>query len=172
MNPKIRLVLSVLDKMPRKGSSIFVCSTHDIMGPWIPDEWIQGIIERISHFPQHSFLFLSKNPGRYEDFTWPENAHLGMTITKNSDLGKLKDTQGINFISFEPLLEDIAQQPLPQAEWYIIGGLTPKPVHRPQWVSGIIDQANTKKIQVFIKDNTRYNKTIQDFPLWRGEDDV
>jgi protein gp37 len=136
------------------------------MGNWIPDEWINQIIERISQFPQHTYLFLSKNPMRYREFTWPDNAKLGMSITNSKDI---KYFPFLNFISFEPLLDDIAQFPLPpKVQWYIVGGLTPKPIHEQKWIDGIVAQADEAGIPVFIKENAHYSKIRQDFPLWNG----
>lgn len=48
-----------------KPRTIFVCSMADLFGNWVPDEWIKQVFEACEAAPQHRFLFLTKNPGRY-----------------------------------------------------------------------------------------------------------
>lgn len=50
-----------------KPRTIFVCSMADLFGDWVPDAWIQEVFEACKDAPQHRYLFLSKNPGRYCD---------------------------------------------------------------------------------------------------------
>lgn len=49
----------------KKPRTIFVCSMADMFGEWVPDAWIQEVFEACKAAPQHRYLFLSKNPGRY-----------------------------------------------------------------------------------------------------------
>lgn len=49
-------------KEPR---NIFVCSMADLFGDWIPAEWIHEVFNAAREAPQHRYLFLTKNPGRY-----------------------------------------------------------------------------------------------------------
>ena len=153
---KVRLDLTVFNNLIScKPSRIFLCSTHELMGEWIPDNWIKNIIDLINICqPQHTWLLLSKNPSRYADFDWPKNCYLGQTVTSPGDF---YDT-GVNpdFFSFEPLLTDLAQYPIKSAKWYIIGGLTPKPVHQKEWIDKIVEVADAADILVYIKDNAKY----------------
>lgn len=48
-----------------KPRTIFVCSMADLFGEWVPDEWIETVINACLAAPQHRYLFLTKNPGRY-----------------------------------------------------------------------------------------------------------
>lgn len=50
-----------------KPRNIFVCSMADLFGAWVPDEWIKQVFATCEAAPQHRFLFLTKNPGRYCD---------------------------------------------------------------------------------------------------------
>lgn len=45
--------------------NIFVCSMADLFGEWVPDAWIAEVFAACEKAPQHRFLFLTKNPGRY-----------------------------------------------------------------------------------------------------------
>lgn len=49
----------------KKPRNIFVCSMADLFGDWVPDEWIREVFQACEAAPQHRYLFLSKNPGRY-----------------------------------------------------------------------------------------------------------
>ena len=51
----------------KKSRTIFVCSMADLFGEWVPDEWIKQVFEACEAAPQHRYIFLSKNPGRYCD---------------------------------------------------------------------------------------------------------
>ena len=49
----------------KKPRNIFVCSMADLFGEWVPDEWIAEVFRACEAAPQHRYLFLTKNPGRY-----------------------------------------------------------------------------------------------------------
>ena len=49
-------------------------------------------------------------------------------------------------------------------DWVIVGGLTPKPIHKKEWVDDIIKEARRQKIPIFLKDNLHYPKVIKEFP--------
>ena len=51
----------------KKPRNIFVCSMADLFGKWVPDEWIAEVFKACEAAPQHRYLFLTKNPGRYCD---------------------------------------------------------------------------------------------------------
>lgn len=51
----------------KKPRNIFVCSMADLFGGWVPDEWIAEVFKACEAAPQHRYLFLTKNPGRYCD---------------------------------------------------------------------------------------------------------
>ncbi len=174
-NPKVRLDFSVLPKINKlkKPSRIFICSTHDIMGAWIPDSWIMGIVFCAYVYPQHTFQFLTKNPKRYADFNFPKNCWLGTTATQeyqeNVHTLFLDKSENIKFISFEPLTARIAPYYysrfiIGDFAWFIVGGLTPQPVHKKEWVEDIIKVARTNNIPIFLKDNLHWPEKIQEFP--------
>ena len=114
---KYRLGEPAKVKIPSK---IFVCSMADLFGEWIPDEWIKEVFEACEAAPQHSYIFLTKNPERYgklngknHRYDWSfvkENWWFGMTITGNGDIDKLRHLpygHTNTFISIEPLQGNI-----------------------------------------------------------------
>jgi protein gp37 len=95
--------------------TVFVCSMADLFGYWVPDEWIETVFEACAKAPQHTYLFLTKNPYRYLQLLkagkLPEEHWYGATITSNDDsqygisgaMVRLLDKRG-TFISYEPML--------------------------------------------------------------------
>ena len=68
----------------KKSRNIFVCSMADLFGEWVPDEWIEEVFEACDNAPQHNYLFLTKNPKRYEkviDRYMPPNMWFGWSQT-------------------------------------------------------------------------------------------
>lgn len=78
----------------KKGDFVFVSDMGDLFGDFIPRKWILRVLEYSRRFPKTFFLFLTKNPGRYDKFleSMPENAILGATIETNSDERYLEKT--------------------------------------------------------------------------------
>ena len=166
----------------RKPSRIFICSTMEIFHPMIPKEWRDEIFRRINLFPQHTFIILTKRPARI-DRPMPDNVWLGVTVT-----GKLGDDgirslclsdhgARIKFVSFEPLLGDVAMKGwstfpdyIDKLSWVIIGRLTGHGhVHDPSRanIKRIVDECRAANIPVFLKNNLREiwnGRLIQEFP--------
>ena len=70
------------------GNKIFVGSTSDMFGYWIPDGWIKKILNYCEwDYPDNTYLFQSKNPKRFHKFleNFPRNIILGTTIETNYD---------------------------------------------------------------------------------------
>lgn len=100
----------------KKPQVIFVCSMADLFGAWVPDEWITRVFDSIAMAPQHTYLFLTKNPARYAQIPtecFQDNRWFGTTVTNQADaearipsLTRLRDAN--TFISFEPLLGQLS----------------------------------------------------------------
>lgn len=187
-DPEVRFDDKEMDKVAKikKPSRIFVGSTHELFGNWIPSWWIRDILISVKRYPQHTFIFLTKNPKRYVGFEFPENCWLGVTITgkENNQSWVYGYTSGMGnkrFISFEPLLES----PMPLVggwhEWVIIGALTGpgSKKHQPkkEWVEDIMRQAGRLNIPLFLKDNLmpimgeEYVKQRQEWPKEKRGDE-
>lgn len=161
-DPKIRLHLSAFNKLPKVAKRIFLCSTHDLFGSWIPKMWRDEIFEDIKLFPQHIFQVLTKFPQNI-DREMPDNVWLGISVTNSYDGEKIcmlhPAKAKIKFISFEPLLRDVHETWLTDLKyfnWIIIGRLTGYGnKHDPKkWmIEKIIDIAEKYSVPVFLKDN-------------------
>jgi len=107
-----------MEKTFSPGKLIFVSFMGDLFGPWVPDEIIQRIIDKIRSHPDTDFLLLTKNPARYHSFSFPPNIYLGTTTeTTNGHLIESKAPQPLarllelskiehpkKFISIEPIM--------------------------------------------------------------------
>ncbi|KKN50924.1 hypothetical protein LCGC14_0627890 [marine sediment metagenome] len=130
--------------------------------------WIYTTIKQC---PQHTFLFLTKQPQNLIKFSpFPDNCWVGVTATNHlqakKGAGYLRDIQAkIKFMSFEPLLADIgfndtrwarANQIIKSLDWLIISSQT-KPYKPPkiEWVREIVQAADKAGVKVFLKDSLR-----------------
>lgn len=139
------------DKMPKKPTRIFVGSMSDIEY-WRVD-WANKIIKVCNDNPQHTFMFLSKNPWSYGAFEWPENTMQGLTVPM-IDNGYIDDVNEIlkyknSFLSIEPLLGHIYQSATYHfPNLVIVGAMTgPGAVKpKPEWIQSIKDNIPADKI--------------------------
>jgi protein gp37 len=118
-------------------------------------------------FPQHTFLFLSKNPKAFNSYNWPKNAHIGTSIDscgadENKRISELyKVSANVHWLSIEPLLDpDFDQHILSKCEitpdWVVVGGLSgkkPLPDGCLNAVERIVLWCKARSIPVFVKDN-------------------
>ena len=163
----------------KKPCGIFVCDAADLFGSWVPDNWIENVIDVIKSCPQHIFFLLTKNPKRYEEFSpFPGNCWCGTTVTTKEDvhrIDELRDVKcGNRFVSFEPLMGEIRNPDLQNIDWMIIGAMTGRrkagSVPAVGWVSHLVWWAGQNLIPLFEKDNLSYcmgdmHTLEQRFPL-------
>ncbi len=96
-----------------KSAVIFVCSMADLFGEWVPDEWIGEVLTACQAAPQHQYIFLTKNPRRYEQLAHVEklpslpNFWYGNSVTSQAD-AYIPRIRANRFLSIEPLLKPIA----------------------------------------------------------------
>lgn len=162
-----RYRMNTLDKL-KMGNNIFVGAMADVFGAWVPDEWIKEILDVCVAHPIHNFFFLTKNPERYweleEKGMLPagKNMWYGYSYTCNKSRGWASmNGDKNNFVSVEPLLEDLAlfdeNVLCPAAKWVIIGAETGrnknKVVPKIEWVNKILLHCEKFKIPVFMKDS-------------------
>jgi protein gp37 len=166
----------------------------DLFHPCTPREEIDLVLTTIKYTAQHTHIFLTKNPARYQEFNpWPENCWLGATITNQEDADSrtqelFKADARIKFLSAEPLLGEIylgraaglyvridqSRGPgnldisIPSLRWLIIGATTGPGSKdhkpKPEWVQSLIDQARAAGVALFLKDNLNWPEKIQEYP--------
>lgn len=183
-DPKLRLDLSVFDRLPKAPKKVFLCSTSDYWGGWIPDEWREAIRGKTQEYPQHTFQVLTKQYQNIISFSkneFPDNWWVGVTAT-DADvafdaINCLADVQAnVRFLSFEPLLAPINLVHLDvhlreAVDWLIIGRLTGyghKYDPDLEWIYEIVQAADKAGIPVFLKKNL--DSLIPFTTMFRTED--
>ena len=109
-DPSIRYIPGVMDDIPRKPCRIFVGSTMEL---FLFPEWLPEIFDRCRQHPEHTFIFLTKQPQELPRWLpFPDNRHIGVSATTEEQyfdalkyLGAIK--AAVKLISFEPLLEPV-----------------------------------------------------------------
>ncbi len=165
-NPEIRFEPIV--KLPTKPSKIFVGSTMELFGEWIDAFWLDSIFKSVKDNPQHTFLFLTKQPQNLIKWSpFPDNCWVGVSpITNGQLLLAITSLEKINakvkFLSLEPLRNRLDALPFALNDkvvnWLIIGQQTPvKKATKPkiEWINEIVEAAGKANIPVFLKDNLR-----------------
>lgn len=162
----------------KKPCTIFVCSMGELFNLYYPASWLGNIFHTFCECPQHTFLVLTKNPSQDECTSLPRNVWFGVTINKKEDWLRLAIAEyceaGKKFISFEPLLDNVddvmknRRIHLSAFNWIIIGAQTrPCRLPKKEWVEGIVDQANSLGIPIFLKNNLKPlmgERLRQEFP--------
>ena len=161
-----------------KPDDIFVCSMADLFGEWVPVQWIRDVVDACSAAPHHRYLFLTKNPNRYNELNqlamlpYGDRFWYGSSVTDKSARGarsvKKTERKLKTFWSMEPLLEPVnlekANGRLP--DWVIIGAETGnrkgKVIPRREWVEDIARVCADNDVPVFYKDSLR--KRFPDLP--------
>lgn len=150
---------------------------HDTLKGWI--------FNAINYCPQHTFLFLTKQPQNLAQFSpFPDNCWIGSTVCTQAMFDRTMDymvmVEGVKrYLSIEPLLTEIKatqgmgkslSQQLEFLDWVIIGGQSGKDKFYPQeeWIQEIESACDNARIPIFEKGNLRkvwYNYPRQEMPM-------
>jgi protein gp37 len=160
------------------GDRVFVCSMADLFGDWVPEHWIDLVLQEVVNNPQWTFLFLTKNPKRYKEFCFPDNAWIGATVDRQTRVRPTEIAMDaacakIKFVSCEPLLEQVHFNVPDIFDWFIIGAKSEgkrKVQPEKKWTMDIVRQAHRCGKKVWMKDNLSakamgIDKLIQEQPL-------
>lgn len=166
-----RLSAPLNSKIPEKYNNhpgkqnVFVCSMADLFGDWVDESWINRVLEVCEKTPQWNYLFLTKNPKRLLDYSFPKNSWVGTTVDIKARLKHALEIMPqvdapIKFISFEPLLEDMGEPNLSFIDWIIIGGQSgdtsrgiPPKQPKWKWVESLLMAARKADVKVYFKPN-------------------
>ncbi|RKJ64896.1 DUF5131 family protein [Roseburia sp. 1XD42-69] len=148
----------------KMGKNIFVGAMADVFGGWVPEEWIKEIIDICRAYPIHNYLFLTKNPERYERIdaagmlSADENMWYGSTLTKPEDRCFVSNTHN-TFWSIEPIHApfQIWEKDKFSPDWIIIGAETgnrkDRIIPKREWIEDIVSGCDKEGIPVFMKDS-------------------
>lgn len=172
--------------MPKKWKTprtIFVCSMSDLFGEWVPDDWIQEVLDCCRDAPQHRYLFLTKNPKRYDELKdkeiitgKEENFWLGSTMAGPAN-PFYSNGFDKTFISIEPILRPFTyagNAPF-AVSWVIVGAETgnrkDKVIPKKEWILEIVEKCRALDTPIFMKESLREimgADFIQEFPWEAG----
>ncbi len=156
----------------KEPAKIFVVDVGDLFGAWVPQEWIEQVLDVTKQCPQHTFQFLTKNPKRLLEFEFGSNCWVGTTVNSDKDTERAEIVKKVSalvrFLSIEPLLGEVTFD-LRGFQWLIIGAQTGKnpPLPADKWIEAIVTQAGRLAISVFMKDNLRQGysgRLLKDYP--------
>lgn len=140
-----------------KSKMIFVNSMSDTFHADISKFQISKMLEYCFFNKQHIFQILTKRAARVEEFSYPPNVWLGVTVEKENYKNRiefLRHTDAkIKFLSCEPLLGDLGELDLTGIDWVIAGGESgpgARPMH-PDWVRNIRKQCQKQDVPFFFK---------------------
>ena len=159
----------------KEPSRIFVGSTMELFGKWVNKEAMEYILSFPPDYPEHTFIFLTKQPQNLIKWSpFPDNCWVGISTTSFEQFGlglmylqNIKAT--VKFLSFEPLLSQITDHhsqynskmmardfEFTGISWVIIGAQTKPTVYpRIEWVQEVVESADKAGIPVFLKDNLK-----------------
>ncbi len=163
----------------KMGNNIFVGAMADIFGSWVPDDWIAEIFNSCWKYPIHNYLFLTKNPERYECIDsagflpMGKNMWYGSTLTKPEDKCFISNTHN-TFWSIEPIHApfQIWEKDEFSPDWIIIGAETGfrkgRIIPEKEWIEDIVSCCDKEGIPVFMKESlvsiVGENNMRRDFP--------
>lgn len=146
-----------------KPQNIFVCSMADLFGDWVPDSWIGEVFKACEDAPQHRYLFLTKNPKRYERLEAKNRLPIGRThfygSTVTSLISPMFTSNYLNtFVSIEPMMQSFGQCGIFDGiDWVIIGAETgnrkDRVVPEREWIENIVEKCWQQKKPVFLKNS-------------------
>ena len=160
----------------RKPRTIFVCSMADLFGEWVPDEWIISIINTCKIASWHRYLFLTKNPRRYERAALKDilpvedNFWYGTSTPKVNDPAFWSQPALTNggryyhtFVSIEPILERFGKGgkhgSVALTDWVIVGAETGnrkgKIIPEKSWIMELAEECDKRGKPIFMKESLR-----------------
>ena len=165
----------------KKPSTIFVGSMTDLFAKWQPRYNVKHILQTVRKCPQHTFIFLTKNPIGYKGWKFPQNCWLGVTITSSAEWHKVAHLvaytgkENLTFVSVEPILGEFNTSYLYLVDWIIIGALTghssqKTPKIRQKWLNEVIRETRRFNIPLFMKGSLAGiygKKLIKEYPTKR-----
>lgn len=164
-----RLTAPANTKVPAKAAAdvsfknVFTCSMADLFGRWVPNEWIEAVLDQVRANPQWNFLLLTKFAKRLVEFEFPKNAWVGTTVdcqarVKSAEEAFAQVKASVKWLSIEPMIEPLQFKRLDLFNWVVIGGAS-KSTETPEWRvpvewwAPLYQQAIDLKLSVYLKSN-------------------
>lgn len=128
--PTLHEDLIELPRKWKKPRTIFVNSMSDLFQEDVPTWFIERVFATMVACPQHVFQILTKRSERLaalsSSLPWPENVWMGVSVEDEKVIARVSDLATtparIKFLSCEPLIGPLANLPLSNIDWVIVGG--------------------------------------------------
>jgi protein gp37 len=154
---------------------VFVNSMSDLFHKDVPDEYIIAVAEMMTTANWHIYQVLTKRSERLRDLLKTklrfaaEQPHIWWGISvenKKHGVPRIKHLRearpAMNFLSIEPLLEDVGRLNLKGIKWVIVGGESgarARPMKK-EWVLSIRDQCRKANVPFFFKQWGGFRKKL------------
>jgi len=145
--------------------NVFSNSMSDLYGRWVPDAWINAVLETMRGSPEWNFLMLTKFPNKAAEFKYSSNCWIGSSVDMQA---RVKVTEaaferiecGVKWLSLEPLIEPLTFTKPQLFNWVVIGGAsrssqTPEWVPPAEWVIRTASQFLEHGAKIYLKTNGR-----------------
>jgi len=171
---------SVNFRLPPGRAMVLVNFMGDMFGEWVPPDWVLNGLRQMKK--TNEYVFLTKNPTRYQDFWFPGNSWLGTTIEGPGPMQAERmeamfktPRRAVRWLSVEPYLRRFTPEMLRQLknfDWVTVGACTGKRPHAFQppveWIDEMVNVCLASQVPVFVKDNVKAIKEktgiYRDFP--------
>lgn len=152
----------------KKPRMVFVNSMSDLFHKEVPTEFIKRVFDTMKSASRHTFQVLTKRSVRLARLApklpWPANVWMGVSVETPRYYSRIEDLgtvpASVRFLSLEPMLKDLPDLPLENADWVIVGGES-GPGARPMsldWVRNVRDQCQIAEVPFFFKQIGGTNK--------------
>jgi len=155
--------------------NVFTCSMADLFGRWVPNEWVEAVLDSVRRSPQWNFLFLTKFPTRMAEFEIPPNAWMGTSVdlqarVANAEKAFAKVKCGVRWLSVEPMIEPLQFNHLERFDWVVVGGASASsqtPEWRPpyRWIESLVKQCDAAGVKVYFKTNLGIANRLLQLPF-------
>lgn len=151
--------------------NVFCGSMSDWFGRWVPEGWINGVLDSMRAALAWHFLVLTKFPKRMAEFDLPPNMWAGTTVdlqarVRNAEAAFADINARYRWLSIEPMLEKLTFKQLDLFQWIVIGGASSSsrsPEWKPpfDWIVYLLDQAREAGVPVYMKPNLLGHRVLE-----------
>ena len=145
----------------KKSLIVFVNSMSDLFHEKVEDSYICEVFRIMNNTPQHTYQILTKRIERVQNLpsfiNWSNNIWLGVSVESSHFINRIEQLKAtpakVKFISFEPLLSDIAYQNYSEIDWVLVGGESggkARPIAK-EWVVSIKSNCEKANVPFFFK---------------------
>jgi protein gp37 len=136
----------------------------DLFGKWVPEGWINAVMDACGAAPDWEYLFLTKFPSRYNKVTFPPGAWVGTSVDEQRRVplaekafAQLRGVK-VRWLSLEPLRAPLQFSDMSMFDWVVIGAQTQannEPALAPpmDWVVNLMAQARDAGCKLYLKPN-------------------